>query len=152
MMIKDDCGFVVVGGPIPSWAPAKGRVKFLGNLNDQSLLETYKRANVGVLPFFGIASGGPKVKVLEFMAAQLLVISSPEGVDGYPDLEPGMHYVQVESVREMVKSLSIISHNPQKFANIARRGQTFALSRYRWHKLLTPYIEFLQNLSSKYAS
>jgi len=140
----------IIGGPVPKELASNGKVRFLGQLDDPSLLEIYKDANVGILPFFGIPAEGPKVKVLEYAAAQLLVISSPEGVQGYRDFVPWKHYVPVDSFREMIEVMSDILRAPNFHAEIAKRGQRLAMTRYKWPDLLSPYLNLMQKLRTEF--
>ena len=75
------CEFLVVGGPVPRGFSSNSRVKFLGPLDNGSLLRVYGEANVGILPFFGTITEGPKVKVSEYMAAGLCSLE-PRGRSG----------------------------------------------------------------------
>jgi len=140
----------IIGGPVPKELASNGKVRFLGQLDDPSLLEIYKDANVGILPFFGIPAEGPKVKLLEYVAAQLLVVSSPEGVQGYRDFVPWKHYVPVDSFREMIEVMSDISRTPKFHAEIAKRGQRLAMTRYKWPDLLSPYLNLMQKLRTEF--
>jgi glycosyltransferase involved in cell wall biosynthesis len=146
---KGSTEFLVVGGPVPREFWENENVKFLGFLDDASLLQVYGGANVGVLPFFGIPAEGSKVKVLEYMAAQLLVVSCPEGVKGYPDLVPWEHYVPVASLRDMKEALMEIPREPHLYAKIARRAHRLALARYQWPRLLRDYLSFLKTITTQ---
>jgi glycosyltransferase involved in cell wall biosynthesis len=141
-----NCEFLVVGGPIPDGILARDNVKLLGSLDDSSLLRVYREANVGILPFFGIPAMGPKVKVLDYLAASLLVISSSEGVEGYPKLEAWKHYVSARSVEELAKLLQEIPGKAELYARIAKEGHDFALLNYNWPNLLTKYVAFMEKL------
>jgi glycosyltransferase involved in cell wall biosynthesis len=141
------CKFLIVGGPLPAEVCSNLRVSLLGSLDDESLGRVYCDSNVGVLPFFGVSAEGPKVKVLEYMAAGLLVVSSPEGVEGYPGLVPGEHYVRVESTNQLVKALDEIPRLQGPHAEIARRAHEYVMSHYRWADLLRPYLAFLEDLA-----
>jgi glycosyltransferase involved in cell wall biosynthesis len=141
------CKFLIVGGPIPADVCSNLRVSLLGSLDDESLRRVYCDSNIGVLPFFGVSAEGPKVKVLEYMAAGLLVVSSPEGVEGYPGLIPGEHYVRVESTNQLVKALDEIPRLQGPHAEIARRAHEYVMSHYRWPDLLRAYLAFLEDLA-----
>jgi glycosyltransferase involved in cell wall biosynthesis len=143
---SDDCRFLIVGGPVPRTSRSTSRVQFLGHLDDAALLRAYQDTNVGILPFFGVHAEGPKIKLLEYMAARLLVISSPEGVEGYPDLIAREHYLPVGSVEEMAPLLRGIAGDSDAYAEIAERGCELALTKYRWPTLLVDYVNFLTGL------
>ncbi len=141
--------FKVVGGPIEPWFFSRGIVKFLGPIDDDSLRDAYREANVGLLPFFGIRAEGPKLKLLEYMAAGLLVVSSPEGVQGYPELVAWKHYVPASSEKELVDVLREIRSRPELFVKIAEEGHEFAMTHYRWPVVLGKYVDFLRTLENQ---
>ncbi len=145
--MPDEYEFLIVGSPVPQNLLAK-RVRFLGQLDDASLLRLYDDANVGVLPFFGSPAEGPKIKILEYMAAQLLVISSPEGVEGYPGLVAWEHYVPAASVEELKRVLlnTRVGDIAGQYARIVTRAHDFALTHYRWPNLLQDYLNFVNAL------
>ena len=140
------CEFLVVGGPVPDGIRSINNVKLLGSLDDSALLEVYREANVGILPFFGIPAMGPKVKLLDYLAANLLVISSSEGVHGYSKLEPWKHYVPAHSIEELTKLLEEIPKKVAFYTRIASKGHDFALVNYNWSALLTQYVDFMEKL------
>lgn len=143
--LPEEYEFLVVGSPVPR-NPSTKRVRFLGQLDDLSLLRLYGDANVGILPFFGIPAEGPKVKVLEYMAAELLVVSSPEGVQGYPELLAWEHYVPAASVEELKQVLMNVQRGADRYARIARKAHDFAVTHYRWPDLLAGYLNFVNTL------
>lgn len=142
------CDFSIVGGPVPEGLSSSANVKLLGFLDDSSLLQIYRETNVGVLPFFGIPAEGPKVKILDYLAAQLLVIASSDGVQGYPDLVPWEHYVPAESIEQLVSVLNEIPNKALDYAQVAKEGHEFAVLRYQWPMLLKLYVTFMQELRS----
>ena len=146
---ESHCKILLVGGPIPASVPPNLSLSFLGTLDDDSLRRVYRESNVGVLPFFGIPAEGPKVKVLDYMAAGLLVVSSPEGVQGYPELVPDRHYVSVGSTVELVQALDKIRGSQEAYAEIAKRAHAYVMSHYDWSDLLRPYVAFLENLAHR---
>ncbi len=141
-----DVEFLVIGSPRPRAVSSNGRVRFLGELDDISLLQVYRDSNVGILPFFGIPAEGPKVKLLEYMAAGLLVMASPEGVQGYPDLVAWEHYIPVGSVEELKQALMIIQRKPDLYSAIAKRGHEFVMAHYQWSVLLRETLTFMETL------
>jgi glycosyltransferase involved in cell wall biosynthesis len=147
--IENDCIFVVVGGPIPTSLRPSRRMRLLAHITDSLLRQTYNQANVGLLPFFGTRTGGAKSKLIEYMAAQLLVISSPEGVEYLPEFVPWVHFVPAASAEEMAQLISTIPCDAKRFKQIAMKGHQHVMQRYRWHILLRSYLRFVENLRSK---
>jgi glycosyltransferase involved in cell wall biosynthesis len=147
--VDKDCIFLVVGGPIPAGLQPSRRMRLLGNVSDSLLRRAYGQANIGLLPFFGTRTSGTKSKLIEYMAAQLLVISSPEGVQYLPGLEPWVHFVPATSAEEMAQLISIIPRDPKRFKQIAMEGHRHVMQRYRWRKLLGSYLRFIEDLCLK---
>jgi glycosyltransferase involved in cell wall biosynthesis len=146
--IENDCILVVVGGPIPTGLRPSRRMRLLGHVTDSLLRRTYNQANVGLLPFFGTRTGGAKSKLIEYMAAQLLVISSPEGVEYLPELVPWVHFVPAASAEEMAQLISTIPRDAKRFRRIAMNGHKHVMQRYRWRILLRSYLRFIEDLRS----
>jgi glycosyltransferase involved in cell wall biosynthesis len=144
-----DCVFLVVGGPIPTELQPSKRMRLLGNISDRLLRQAYGQSNIGLLPFFGTRTAGAKSKLIEYMAAQLLVISSPEGVQYLPGLEPWVHFVPATSAEEIAQLISVISRDPKRFRQIMMEGHRHVMQRYRWRKLLRSYLRFIEDLRSK---
>jgi glycosyltransferase involved in cell wall biosynthesis len=146
MPVGNDCVLLVVGGPIPTGVRPSRRMRLLGHVSDSVLRRAYSQANVGLLPFFGTRTEGAKSKLIEYMAAQLLVISSPEGVEYLPELVPWVHFVPAASVEEMAQLISEIPNDAKRFEQIAVTGHKYVMQQYRWQKLLKSYLRFIEDL------
>jgi glycosyltransferase involved in cell wall biosynthesis len=144
--VENDCVLLVVGGPIPTGVRPSRRMRLLGHVSDSVLRRAYSQANVGLLPFFGTRTTGAKSKLIEYMAAQLLVISSPEGVEYLPELVPWVHFVPAASVEEMAQLVSEIPNDAKRFEQIAVTGHKYVMQQYRWQKLLKSYLRFIEDL------
>jgi glycosyltransferase involved in cell wall biosynthesis len=144
--VEDECVLLVVGGPIPAGLRSSRRMTLLGHVSDSVLRRVYGQANVGLLPFFGTRTAGAKSKVIEYMAAQLLVISSPEGVEYLPELVPWVHFVPAASVEEMARLIARIPNDAKRFELIAVTGHKYVMHQYRWQKLLESYLRFIEDL------
>jgi glycosyltransferase involved in cell wall biosynthesis len=146
---NEDCEFLVIGGPVPTSLRTSRRMRLLGPVGDELLGRKYEEANVGILPFFGTRTAGAKSKLIEYMAAQLLVISSPEGIEYLPGLQPWVHFVPASSIDEMAQLISIIPRDAGHFRQIAIEGHKHVMERYRWRKLLKDYLLFVEGLRLK---
>jgi len=144
--VENDCVLLAVGGPIPAGFRPSRRMRLLGRVSDSVLRRVYSEANVGLLPFFGTRTGGAKSKLIEYMAAQLLVISSPEGVEYLQELVPWVHFVPAASIEEMAQLISEIPNDAKRFEQIAITGHKYVMQQYRWQRLLKSYLGFIEDL------
>jgi len=148
---------LIVGGPL-SYAEhlaghllvRKGKIKFLGRVTNDKLIELYNSSQIGLLPFFEDTPllGGQRTKALEFFANHLLVISGPEGVKGIHGLEPGKHYLLANSLDDMCMIIDNCLSQPEKYQNIATAGARYILKNYSWGTLTKDYVNLIQKLIS----
>jgi hypothetical protein len=73
--------------------------------------------------------GGTRLKVLEAMAAGLVVIATAKAVEGL-ELEPGQHYVQAETDDDFRQSYIKWSKSPDQCRAIATRARQFVKDNY----------------------
>lgn len=75
--------------------------------------------------------GGSRLKILEALATQCPVVSTRVGAEGLC-LEPGRHFVQVETVDQMAYALVSALQNPQPHRAMAVAGAGRVAERYHW--------------------
>lgn len=146
---------LIIGGPL-SYVEylmnhpivKKGKVKFLGRVSDDRLMELYSSSFIGLLPFFQDTplQGGQRTKALEFFANHLLIISGPEGVKGINGLRSGEHYLLAKSLNEMGMIIDRCLLKPEKYQNIASAGANNILEKYSWETLTKDYIHIIKSL------
>jgi len=151
---------LIVGGPL-SYAEhltghllvRKGKIKFLGRVTNDKLIELYNSSRIGLLPFFDDTPllGGQRTKALEFFANHLLVISGPEGVKGIHDLEPGKHYLLANSLDEMCAIVEKCLSQPEKYRKIATAGAKYISKNYSWETIAKNYVALIRSLTRKNA-
>lgn len=73
--------------------------------------------------------GGTRLKVLEAMAAGLVVIASAKAVEGL-EVEPGQHYVQAETDDDFRKAYLKWSKSPDQCHALAMRARHFVKDNY----------------------
>jgi glycosyltransferase involved in cell wall biosynthesis len=146
----------VVGGPWSYAAPylgenmvRRGRVTFKGAIKGSELFEVYSTASVGLLPFFMPSGGGQKIKALEYLAHQLLVLSGPFGFGNLPGIVPGVHYLEAANVAEMSEwAVDFVSH-PAAYSQIAEAGRRLVEQQFSWEVTSKPYLEILSAIESQ---
>lgn len=102
--------FLIVGGPIrllKQFLNLSGdidNVKFTGYVED---IKPYLfSADCGIAPFpLDVKPGGPRLKILEFLAAGLPVITTETGISGYEELVDDQPIYLMKEVFENLKNL-----------------------------------------------
>lgn len=140
----------VVGGPWSYAAPylrnemvQRGRVTFMGTIHDHELQELYRRASIGLLPFFTPSYGGQRIKGLEYLAHELLVVSGPFGFGWLPEIASGIEYLEATNVEEMSDLVERFISNPATYSGMAAAGRELIERRFSWEAVSKPYLEIV---------
>ena len=140
----------IIGGPPAYVRPylrnemvRRGRVTFLGNVSDQELQKAYRRASIGLLPFFTQSQGGQRIKGLEYLANELLVVAGPFGFGIMPGLVAGTHYLKAGNPEEMCNHVAAFISNPRAYSKIAAEGREFVESNFSWEEVCKPYLNLI---------
>jgi glycosyltransferase involved in cell wall biosynthesis len=148
----------IVGGPLNavsfkanSSVALNGRIKFLGQITDEELLDLYKSSDVGLLPFFQDIPllGGQRTKALEFFSHSLLVVSGENGVKGIGGLISGRHFLLAKDRDDMTRVLVDCLSNPARYEKIAEDGAAFVAKHYSWDVLTKNYIAEIKKSFSR---
>jgi glycosyltransferase involved in cell wall biosynthesis len=152
---RKDFRIIIVGGPLCNVEGLlghelvrEGAVKFLGFTPEKVLKSLYKRALVGLLPYFEETPrwGGQMTKALEYLAHGLLVVSGPHGIRGISGLEPKLHYVSAKSPKEMLRVLQRCLIDPKKHDHIRAHGTAFIANNYSWDVVTENYVKVVKKL------
>jgi glycosyltransferase involved in cell wall biosynthesis len=130
----------VVAGPdyLVSWQAFAGtlapapleRVRVLGFVSDVRPL--YEEANLAIVPT--TVSAGTNVKVLEAMAMERAVVSTPSGCAGL-GLEHGESVWVAESGEEFAEGIARLVRDPAARAAMARQARLHAERNFGWKAL-----------------
>jgi len=130
----------IVGGPdhLLHWdlhtggsrLPEHPRVRLLGFERDVRPL--YEETNLVIVPT--TVSAGTNLKVLEAMAMQRAVVSTPSGCAGL-GLEHGRSVWVAQTPEEFADGISMLLQNPQRRAAIAAEARRLAVDRYDWLRI-----------------
>jgi glycosyltransferase involved in cell wall biosynthesis len=118
-------GSAAPGSTIPQLDP---RIIVHGFVPD--LVPLYEAAQIVVVPL--LLAAGTCIKVLEALACQRAVVSTPVGVRGL-DIESGSDAVVCELGDEFTDAICKLLENPSLRNEIARRGRITAESRFGWN-------------------
>jgi len=143
----------VVGGPWSYAVPylrnemvRRGRVTFKGTIHDHELQELYRRTSIGLLPFFTPSYGGQRIKGLEYLAHELLVISGPFGFGWLPEIESGTQYLEATNLEEMSDLVAGFVSSPAAYSRIAAAGRELIQRRFSWEVVSRPYLDVVVGL------
>ena len=90
----------------------------------------YRRATVVIAPL--VASAGTNIKILEAMAMGKAIVSTPAGINGLDELEPGRDVLVVRSAREMSEAIAALLADPDHRRAIEQRARVKVERRYGW--------------------
>jgi glycosyltransferase involved in cell wall biosynthesis len=134
-----DVLFVVAGRVGDSFTSTRN-VIVTGYVED--IAPFFRAADSAVNP---VTSGsGTNVKMLEYMAAGLPVVSTLTGVRGL-QVEPGVH-AMVQDLEEFPSALGTILEDDNLRETLSRNGRTLVEERYDWKKIGEKELDFLQRL------
>jgi glycosyltransferase involved in cell wall biosynthesis len=113
-------------------------IEFLGYVDD--VMATLRGYRAFVAPL--VSGTGIKTKVLEAMAAGLVVVTTPEGIIGL-DVRHGEHCLLARSPEEMATHLRDVFERPEDMEDIGQRARRYVAANFshevlkrRWAALL----------------
>ena len=92
----------------------------------------YERAAVVIAPLE--VSAGTNLKILEAMALEKPVVSTPAGVNGL-DLDPGGDFVRVETAEEMARAIERLMDDPAECARMGAAARRRVEREYNWDEI-----------------
>lgn len=107
-------------------------VILLGQISDEEKLELYKISDVALNPM--ISGSGTNVKMLDYMAAGLPIISTPVGSRGL-DLENYSEAI-ICDISEFPAKIRQVLQDKELYARISRNGHKLVKEKYDWKKIV----------------
>lgn len=104
------------------------------------LSEHIRGADLGIVPLKG--GGGIRMKILEYFAGELPVVSTDKGAEGIV-VGQGQGMIVVDSVDALIEEVARLAKNPEERRAIGRRGY-LVVSKMDWIELCLQYIERFQ--------
>lgn len=145
--LKKDCFFIIVGGPKSMLekysidATMVNNIRFTGYVDD---VRPYLfAADCGIAPFpEDVMPGGPRLKILEFLAARLPVVTTKTGISGLEELlEEQPIYLLEDNFRDLGK----LSLFPQCEVNMRK------LERFDWKRIAAHNEQILKRTLESYS-
>lgn len=130
-----DLKLLILGGPPPGVAsPA---VISPGVVEEGVLADYLAAADIALLPIR--SGGGTRLKILEYFAAGVPVVSTAKGAEGL-GAEDGKHLLLAETAEEMAGAALRLAGDPALRARIIRNALEFARGR-DWRLIAMRYLE-----------
>lgn len=95
--------------------------------------DVFKTASVLVTPI--MSPGGTRLKVLEAMASELPVVSTPVGVAGL-NIKKGTHALVSSDVKQLAEMTSKVLNNSVLSTKIAKEGKKFVANNFDWQAIV----------------
>lgn len=95
--------------------------------------DVFKTASVLVTPI--MSPGGTRLKVLESMAADLPVVSTPVGVAGLK-IKNGVHALVSNNAKSLAEMTVKVLKNKKVSNGLAREGKKFVASNFDWQSIV----------------
>jgi glycosyltransferase involved in cell wall biosynthesis len=114
--------------------PCPANVHLLGEVDEDEKRVAFLAADVALNPM--VSGAGSNLKILDYMAHRLPVISTPFGARGF-DLSPGIHYQPMHDLADLVPALTrflaLCPHEEREA--MAQRAALHVTTRYEWRAL-----------------
>jgi len=126
---------VLVCGANPPRYYAHPRIVFTDVVQD--LPAHLAAADLAVVPLED--GGGTRLKILEYFAAGLPVVSTPKGAEGIP-VRPGQEIEIASDWDTFARSVARLFHDPERSAMLARSGRAF-VQALDWNHVCRAYLD-----------
>jgi glycosyltransferase involved in cell wall biosynthesis len=140
-----EIAFVIVGGCCTALRdlPAPMNLRLAGELDDIEKRRFFESAHVGLNPVF--SGGGSSLKMGDYMASGLVVVSSAFGARGY-ELVPDCHFLVAgdDSPQSFRLELYLLLRNPALREEISAKARDWVARRIDWNVLARRYRQTLE--------
>jgi glycosyltransferase involved in cell wall biosynthesis len=113
-------------------------IHFTGAVPD--LTRILPAADIAVVPL--LEGGGTRMKILDYFAAGVPVISTGKGVEGIPVI-PGQHLVVADDIDDICAAIMEFAANPAHGKELARKAAAF-VQELSWDNITALYMPLLQ--------
>jgi glycosyltransferase involved in cell wall biosynthesis len=114
-----------------------------GVLSRRDLHAVLCACRIGVAPIF--KGSGTRLKILEYMAAGLPVVSTRKGAEGL-GLECDRHVLYAETAAEFQEAILRLLGDPSLSESLSAQAGTLVRSKFDWIPLLRQFANQLENL------
>jgi glycosyltransferase involved in cell wall biosynthesis len=141
-----NCAIVIAGSVKDSYQASHGtrapeNVTWLGTVTAEQRLSFYHAADIALNPMF--SGSGTNLKMLDYFAAGLPVVSTPEGARG---LELASHDCIVCPADQFAARMEELLHDPAARDRIGANARKLAVDRYAWSMIAAAAAHAVRNL------
>jgi glycosyltransferase involved in cell wall biosynthesis len=142
-----DKTFLIAGGVARAVAPARlpPNVICLGRVSEEAKTLVLRATDVALNPMF--SGSGTNVKMLEYLAAGVPVVTSPVGARGL-DVISGEHAI-VSSIEEFPEGIARILRDDELRAGLRSQGRRLIEEQYDWAKIADGMYEVIESAMAK---
>lgn len=128
-----DIEFLLIGGLCEAFTGSRlpGNVQLLGIITSQEQRHIFSLADVALNPV--LAGSGTNLKMLEYMAAGIPVVTTLTGARGISQIDGS--YFRISEIRDMPACIRGLLNNPELAANLARQAHTLIETHFDWKQL-----------------
>ncbi|MGA2904215.1 MAG: glycosyltransferase family 4 protein [Candidatus Korobacteraceae bacterium] len=140
------CAVVIAGSVSDSYQASHGprapeNVAWLGTVEASRRLSLYHAADIALNPMF--SGSGTNLKMLDYFAAGLPVVSTPAGARG---LELTPDDCVVCSAEQFASRIEELIHEPAACDRLAANARKLAVSRYSWSMIAADAAQAVRNV------
>ena len=93
-----------------------------------------------------ISGSGLKNKVLEAFALNCLVISSKMGIEAFPGLRDGMHYIRADNGKEYSEAILYYLNAKEERDKIVKNAKQYLLDNFTWEDIIKQFNSYINSL------
>ena len=129
---------VLAIGANPPTEKLDDKIIFTGPV--QKVAPLLAAADIAVVPL--LQGSGTRMKILDYFAARLPVVSTPKGVEGIP-VESNVEVVIAQNFEQFTESITKLLGDSEAAKRIAERGRSFA-ERLDWKEIAQQYLRLIE--------
>lgn len=143
---QPEVAFVILGASCERFRdlPVPSNVLLCGVVSDEGKARLLKAADVAINPM--ASGGGSSLKVAEYLAAGLPVLSTEVGLRGY-ELDP--EHAEVAELGAFSERLTALLNDPDRRARLRANGRLRARTDLDWDVLADAYREIIEGVRSR---
>lgn len=115
-------------------------VLMVGVVDDEEKNILLGAADIALNPM--MSGSGSNLKMLDYFAAGVPVISTPFGARGI-EAHPGIHFIATE-INGFILELSLFFADPKRYESIPQEGRRLVASYYNWDEIAHRFYQSLQ--------
>ncbi len=123
--------FIIMGSVCRDLEPGPANLILAGVVSETEKQAAFQQAAMALNPMF--SGAGTNVKMLDFMAAGLAIVTTPVGARGLEG-EDGVHYL-IRNPETFTEGLQRLRQNPEEGARLGAAARRLAGEKYSWERI-----------------